>query len=243
MIPPTELLPVTESVPWSRALPTSTAALSMHPVKLPAAIIVTVIVLPDAPSGTTYVYNWNYYVDNVYMVLTDSTKDIDPNFPFLLGTPVGFGIPSNSGLGNYRGAYNSANQVLHASTLQAVFTALGGWLGWFLGGCDGLIYALIAFVVIDYITGVMCAVIDKRLSSEVGFRGIFKKVLIFMLVGVGNIVDKQLIGDGSILRTAVIFFYISNEGIIIIENAGNLGLPIPQKLKDILEQLKTKEDE
>jgi len=129
------------------------------------------------------------------------------------------------------------------NVIQAVFTALGGWLGWFLGGCDGLIYALIAFVVIDYITGVMCAVIDKRLSSEVGFRGIFKKVLIFMLVGVGNIVDKQLIGDGSVLRTAVIFFYISNEGISIIENAGNLGLPIPQKLKDILEQLKTKGDE
>ena len=101
------------------------------------------------------------------------------------------------------------------NVIQAVFTALGGWLGWFLGGCDGLIYALIAFVVIDYITGVMCAVIDKRLSSEVGFRGIFKKVLIFMLVGVGNIVDKQLIGDGSVLRTAVIFFYISNEGISI----------------------------
>ena len=126
---------------------------------------------------------------------------------------------------------------------QAVFTALGGWLGWFLGGCDGLIYALIAFVVIDYITGLMCAVVNKQLSSEIGFKGIFKKVLIFMLVGVGNIVDNQLIGSGSILRTAVIFFYLSNEGISIIENAGNLGLPIPQKLKDILDQLKDKENE
>ena len=124
--------------------------------------------------------------------------------------------------------------------IQAVFTALGGWLGWFLGGCDGLIYALIAFVVVDYITGVMCAVVNKQLSSEVGFRGIFKKVLIFMLVSVGNIIDQQLIGGGSVLRTAVIFFYLSNEGISIIENAGNLGLPIPQKLKDVLAQLKDK---
>ena len=127
--------------------------------------------------------------------------------------------------------------------IQAVFTALGGWLGWFLGGCDGLVYALIAFVVIDYITGVMCAVVHKQLSSEVGFRGIFKKVLIFMLVGVGNIVDKQLIGSGSVIRTAVVFFYLSNEGISIIENAGILGLPIPQKLKDVLAQLKGKGDE
>ena len=127
--------------------------------------------------------------------------------------------------------------------IQAVFTALGGWLGWFLGGCDGLIYALIAFVVIDYITGLMCAVVNKQLSSEVGFNGIFKKVLIFILVGTGNIVDKQLIGSGSVLRTAVIFFYLSNEGISIIENAGILGLPIPQKLKDVLAQLKGKGDE
>ena len=127
--------------------------------------------------------------------------------------------------------------------IQAVFTALGGWLGWFLGGCDGLIYALIAFVVIDYITGLMCAVVNKQLSSEVGFNGIFKKVLIFILVGTGNIVDKQLIGSGSVLRTAVIFFYLSNEGISIIENAGILGLPIPQKLKDVLAQLKGKGDD
>ena len=127
--------------------------------------------------------------------------------------------------------------------IQAVFTALGGWLGWFLGGCDGLIYALIAFVVIDYITGLMCAVVNKQLSSEIGFKGIFRKVLIFMLVGVGNIVDKQLIGSGSVIRTAVVFFYLSNEGISIIENAGILGLPIPQKLKDVLAQLKGKGDE
>lgn len=125
--------------------------------------------------------------------------------------------------------------------IQAAFAALGGWLGWFLGGLDGFFYALIAFVVVDYITGLMVAVANKKLSSEVGFKGIFKKVLIFLLVGVGNVVDRQIIGDGSVLRTAVIFFYISNEGISIIENASCLGLPIPQKLKDVLAQLKSKD--
>lgn len=123
------------------------------------------------------------------------------------------------------------------NTIQLIFTAVGGWIGYFLGGCDGLLYALIAFVIIDYITGVMCAVIDKRLSSEVGFKGIFKKVLIFLLVGVANILDVQVIGTGSVLRTAVIFFYISNEGVSLLENAAHLGLPIPQKVKTVLEQL------
>lgn len=123
------------------------------------------------------------------------------------------------------------------SVIQLAFAAIGGWLGWFLGGCDGLLYALIAFVVVDYITGIMCAIVDKKLSSAVGFRGIFKKVLIFTLVGVANILDVQVIGSGSVLRTAVVFFYISNEGVSLLENAGHLGLPILAKLKDILEQL------
>ncbi len=120
---------------------------------------------------------------------------------------------------------------------QVVIAGIGGWLGWFLVGCDGLLYALIAFVVIDYITGVMCAVVDKNLSSEVGFRGIFKKVLIFLLVGIGHLLDAQVIGTGSVVRTAVIFFYISNEGVSLLENAGHLGLPIPSKIKVVLEQL------
>lgn len=123
------------------------------------------------------------------------------------------------------------------NTIRIIFTAIGGWLGWFLGGCDGLLYALIAFVVIDYITGVMCAVIDHRLSSEVGFKGIFKKVLIFLLVGTANILDVQVIGTGCVLRTAVIFFYISNEGVSLLENAAYLGLPVPEKIKTVLEQL------
>ena len=123
------------------------------------------------------------------------------------------------------------------TTIQVIFAAIVGWLGWFLGGCDGLLIALLAFVAIDYVTGVMCAIVDKKLSSAVGFKGIFKKILIFALVGVGHILDTMVIGTGSVLRTAVIFFYLSNEGISLIENAGHLGLPIPAKLKAVLEQL------
>lgn len=120
---------------------------------------------------------------------------------------------------------------------QVVFAGVGGWLGYFLGGCDGLLYALVLFVVVDYITGVMCAAADHKLSSEVGFKGICRKVLIFLLVGIGHVLDTQIIGTGSVLRTAVIFFYLSNEGISLLENAGHLGLPIPEKLKIVLEQL------
>ena len=123
------------------------------------------------------------------------------------------------------------------NTIQLMFTAVGGWLGWFLGGCDGLLYALIAFVVIDYITGVMCAITDHTLSSEVGFHGICRKVLIFLLVGIANILDVNVIGTGSVLRTAVIFFYISNEGVSLLENAAHLGLPVPEAIKTVLEQL------
>ena len=123
------------------------------------------------------------------------------------------------------------------NTIQLIFSAVGGWLGYFLGGCDGLLYALLAFVVIDYITGVMCAINDRTLSSDVGFRGICRKVLIFLLVGIANILDVQVIGTGSVLRTAVIFFYISNEGVSLLENAAHLGLPVPEKIKIVLEQL------
>ena len=121
--------------------------------------------------------------------------------------------------------------------IQLVFAVIGGWLGWFLGECDGLMYALIAFVIADYVTGVMCAVLDKQLSSEVGFKGICRKVLIFVLVGMANILDMHVIGTGCVLRTAVLFFYISNEGVSVLENAGHLGLPVPAKLLDVLEQL------
>ena len=128
------------------------------------------------------------------------------------------------------------------NVIQLVFSAVGGWLGYFLGGCDGLLYALIAFVVIDYITGVMCAIADKNLSSEVGFKGICRKVLIFLLVGIGNIIDVQVMGEPGILRTAVIFFYLSNEGVSLLENAAHLGLPVPDAIKKVLEQLHDRSD-
>lgn len=121
--------------------------------------------------------------------------------------------------------------------IQIAFSAVGGFVGWFLGGFDGFLYALIAFVVIDYITGVMVAVVDKNLSSSVGFKGICRKVLIFALVGIANIIDVYVLGQAGVLRTAVIFFYISNEGVSLLENSAHLGLPIPAKLKDVLEQL------
>ena len=128
------------------------------------------------------------------------------------------------------------------NTVQIAFAAVGGWLGYFLGGFDGLLYALIAFMVVDYITGVMCAVVDKTLSSAVGFKGICRKVLLLALVGIAHILDANVIGDGSVLRTAVIFFYISNEGVSLLENAAHLGLPIPEKMKEILAQLHGRAD-
>ena len=132
--------------------------------------------------------------------------------------------------------------------IQLILTAVGGWLGYFLGGCDGLIYALLVFVIADYLTGVMCAIEDKRLSSEIGFKGICRKVIIFMLVGIAHVLDVNVIATGSVLRTAVIFFYLSNEGVSLLENSAHLGLPVPEKLKDVLEQLhdraeKEKEEE
>ena len=130
--------------------------------------------------------------------------------------------------------------------VQVAVTALGGWFGYFIGGVDGFMTALIILMALDYITGIMCAIVDKKLSSSIGFKGIFKKVLIFALVGIGHILDAQVIGTGSVIRTAVIFFYISNEGVSLIENAAHLGLPIPAKLKAVLEQLHDraeKEDE
>ena len=128
------------------------------------------------------------------------------------------------------------------NTIQLAFAAVGGWLGYFLGGCDGLLYALIAFVAIDYITGVMCAISDKTLSSEVGFKGICRKVLMFLLVGIGNIIDVQVLGSPGVLRTAVIFFYLSNEGVSLLENAAHLGLPVPDAIKTVLEQLHDRSD-
>ena len=127
--------------------------------------------------------------------------------------------------------------------IQMAVAAIGGWLGYFLGGMDGLMIALIVFMVLDYITGLMCAIADKKLSSAVGFRGICKKVLILMLVGVAHIVDLHVVGTGDALRSAVVCFYLSNESVSMLENAAHLGLPIPEKLKSVLAQLHGRIDE
>lgn len=127
--------------------------------------------------------------------------------------------------------------------IQGAITILGGWLGYFLGGMDGMLIALIVFMTLDYITGLMCAISDKKLSSSVGFRGICKKVLILMLVGLANIVDIHVVGTGSALRGAVICFYLSNEGLSLLENAAHIGLPVPDRLKDVLAQLHKRTDE
>ena len=121
--------------------------------------------------------------------------------------------------------------------IQTAITAIGGWIGWFLGGVDGMLIALIVLMALDYISGVMCAIEDKKLSSAIGFKGIAKKVLILMLVGVANILDVNVVGGGAILRGAVICFYLSNEGLSLLENAAYRGLPVPDKLKSILAQL------
>lgn len=128
------------------------------------------------------------------------------------------------------------------NTLQLTLSAAGAYVGYFLGGWDGFLYALVTFVVTDYLTGIMVAILEKKLSSDVGFRGILKKVLIFFLVAIAYIIDSKIIQSGSVIRTAVIFFYLSNEGISILENASKIGLPIPSKLKEVLEQISTKED-
>ena len=126
--------------------------------------------------------------------------------------------------------------------VQIAITAIGGWAGYFLGGIDGLMIALVVLVVLDYISGVMCAIIDKKLSSAVGFKGICKKVLILMLVGVANVIDVHVVGSGSALRGAVVCFYLGNEGVSVLENATHIGLRVPEKLKEALAQLHRRDD-
>ena len=125
--------------------------------------------------------------------------------------------------------------------VQSIFTALGGFIGWYICGMDGLLYTLLTFMTVDYVTGVMCAILERKLSSQVGYRGLFKKALILIMVGTGHAIDSHVIGAGGVFRTAVICFYISNEGLSFLENAARIGLPIPDKLTDILIQLHKKE--
>ena len=126
---------------------------------------------------------------------------------------------------------------------KTIYALIGGILGFMFGELDGFITALIVFVIIDYVTGVMCAVAEKRLSSEVGAKGIMKKVVIFALVAIAHIIDTVVLkgAGGSTFRTMVIFFYLANEGLSITENAAKLGLPVPRKLKATLEQLNEEE--
>lgn len=123
-------------------------------------------------------------------------------------------------------------------TIQVVITAVGAWLGAFLGGTDSLLYAIVAFTVIDYLTGMLAAINAHKLSSSVGFRGIARKILIFTLIGLAHLLDVHVLGTPGVLRTATIFFYLSNEGISVLENAGLLGLPIPNGLRQALDVIK-----
>ena len=126
--------------------------------------------------------------------------------------------------------------------IKMFLTALGTGLAWFIGRFDGIFYTLIAVVSADYITGIICAVSERKLSSDVGFKGLAKKVFIFALVGVANLIDLYIL-KGDLLRTLVGVYYIANEALSITENAIRLGLPVPKKLKDVLVQLKNKGDD
>lgn len=132
---------------------------------------------------------------------------------------------------------------ISAITINSCCGAIGVFLGWYLGGLDDFLYALLIFMLVDYLTGILCAINEHRLSSEIGFRGLTRKVLILVLVGIANVLDIYLLKNGSAIRTATIFFYISNEGISLLENASHLGLPVPDKLKSVLQQLHNKDNQ
>lgn len=135
--------------------------------------------------------------------------------------------------------------MLHAiwAKIQIAFAALGGVLGYFLGGMDGMLITLIVFMAVDYLTGIMCAIAERKLSSEIGVKGICRKVIILALVGIAHMLDMHVIGNGTAVRSTIIFFYVSNEGVSLLENAARLGLPIPEKLKQVLAQLHGKDEE
>ena len=132
---------------------------------------------------------------------------------------------------------------LSSSSINSWFGLIGAFLGWFLGGFDDLLYILLIFVLVDYLTGIFCAISEHKLSSEVGFKGTTRKTMIFILVGIAHALDVYLLKNGSVLRTATIFFYLSNEGISILGNTSRLGLPIPPKVKEVLQQLHDKGDD
>lgn len=122
--------------------------------------------------------------------------------------------------------------------VKIFFTIFGSLIGFFLGDLDIFIYSLTAFVIGDYISGIIRAGFERKLSSKIGFKGILKKIMIFIIVGIANICDKNLIKNQAMIRSSIIFFYIANEGLSILENALAIDLPIPKKLKILLEQFK-----
>ncbi|MEL7610729.1 MAG: phage holin family protein [Bacillota bacterium] len=124
--------------------------------------------------------------------------------------------------------------------LSSAFAAIGGVLVWFFGPWDALIMVLVAFVVTDYITGLVNAALHHTLSSEIGFKGLWKKVLIFFIVGIGSLLDTVIPMTNGALRATLCLFYIANEALSILENAGAVGLPLPEKLRTMLEQIKRK---
>ena len=115
-------------------------------------------------------------------------------------------------------------------------------LSFLFGDMEGLMVALVALIILDYISGVIAAAVEKRLSSEMGAKGIAKKIFMLLIVALANIVDINVIGDGHVLKTVTVVFYICNECISLIENAGRIGVPVPKKLLDVLEQLRDKDD-
>lgn len=130
--------------------------------------------------------------------------------------------------------------------LQTIFdmvaATIGVALGFLFGEVTGLFWALIAFMALDYVTGIINAIVSKKLSSAVGFKGLAKKFVILIFVAVGHIIDTYILGGTPAIMSAVMLFYLANEGISIIENAAKLGLPVPKKLVEILEQLKEKSE-
>ena len=132
----------------------------------------------------------------------------------------------------------SEYQIL--KSLQGIFSVIVGVLATFFGDFDGALKVMLSFVIIDYVTGISAAIIEKRLSSTIGARGIVKKVSIFLIIGMSHMLDMYVMGNTGALRMMVIIFYIANEGVSIIENCTRIGLPVPEKLKDILEQLNNK---
>ena len=130
--------------------------------------------------------------------------------------------------------------------MDNIFKNILAWvctiLSFLFGDMEGLMVALIALIILDYISGVIAAAVEKRLSSEVGAKGIAKKIFMLLIVALANIVDTSVIGDGHVLKTVTVVFYICNECISLIENAGRIGVPVPKKLLDVLEQLRNKDE-